>query len=194
MTPLIGHFQIRNRGTLGGSVAHADPAGEYPAVALALDAVMEVASIRGRRLIAAREFFTGFWSTAMAPDELLVSVRFPAWTGRTGFAVHEFARRFGDFAVAGAVTGVEVDHAGRITRCTLGLFGLGSTPLRATGAEQAAIGLDAAGSFDEVGAMAMAELTDVPSDLHGSAGYRRRVGAAMVARALRDATREASDA
>ncbi|MCK9928496.1 FAD binding domain-containing protein, partial [Frankia sp. Mgl5] len=101
-TALIGHAQIRNRGTLGGSIAHADPAAEYPAVALALDAELEAASPRGRRVIPAAEFFTGLWSTVLEPDELLVGVRFPVWTGRCGFAVREFARRHGDFAMAGA--------------------------------------------------------------------------------------------
>ena len=193
-TPLIGHFQIRNRGTIGGSIAHADPAAEYPAVALALDAEMEVASTRGRRRIPALEYFEGFWTTSMEPDELLVAVRFPTWTGRCGFAVREFARRFGDFAIAGAVAGVQLDDDNRIQRCAIGLLGLGPTPLRATAAEQAAVGTAAGVSVDEIGALAVADLPDVPSDLHGSAGYRTRVGAAMVSRALSDATREAIDA
>lgn len=193
-TPLIGHFQIRNRGTVGGSIAHADPAAEYPAVALALDAQMEVASRRGRRQISASEFFSGFWTTSMDPDELLVAIRFPTWTGRCGFAVREFARRFGDFAIAGAAVGVQVDANDRIERCAIGLLGLGSTPIRSSAAEAAVIGLGADGSFDEVGAVAMTDLDDVPTDLHGSASYRRRVGAAMVSRALHDATTEAIDA
>jgi len=193
-TPMIGHFQIRNRGTVGGSIAHADPAAEYPAVALALDAEMEVASVRGRRRIPASEFFTGFWTTAVEPDELLVAVRFPTRRGRSGFAVREFARRFGDFAVAGAVVGVEVCEDDRVERCAIGLLGLGPTPLRATAAEQAMVGLGANGSLDEIGDLAMADLAEVPSDLHGSERYRRRVGAAMVSRALDDAIREATDA
>ena len=151
-TPLIGHFQIRNRGTVGGSIAHADPAAEYPAVALALDAEMEAMSVRGRRTIAASDFFQGFWTTALAPDELLVGVRFPTWTGRCGFAVREFARRFGDFAIAGAVVGVQLDADDRVERCTIGLFGLGTTPLRATAAEQAALGQGAAAlDLDDLG-------------------------------------------
>src|SRR5205085_5462576 len=108
-TPYIGHFQIRNRGTVGGSIAHADPAAEYPAVAVALDAEMEATSPRGTRRIPAGAFFTGFWSTDLEPDELLVGVRFPVWTGRCGFAVREFARRHGDFAIAGAVVAVQLD-------------------------------------------------------------------------------------
>ena len=192
-TPLIGHFQIRNRGTVGGSIAHADPAAEYPAVALALEAEMEVASVRGRRRIPAIEFFNGFWTTSMEPDELLVAVRFPSWSGRTGFAIREFARRFGDFAIAGAVVAVQLDGDDRVARCAIGLFGLGPTPLRAAAAERAAVGQGADMPVDELGALAMGDLTEVPSDLHGSDGYRRRVGAAMVSRALTDAIKEALD-
>ena len=124
-TPFVGHFQIRNRGTVGGSIAHADPAAEYPAVALALDATMHVLSPRGTRTIAARDFFDGVWSTTMDDDELLVGVSFPVWGSRSGFAVEEIARRHGDFAIAGATVGVELDDDDRITRCAIGLFGMG---------------------------------------------------------------------
>ena len=110
-TPLIGHFQIRNRGTIGGSLAHAEAAAEYPAVALTLDAVIETVSPRGRRAIPAAEFFTGIWSTALEPDELLTGVTFTAPSGRAGFAIEEFSRRPGDFAVAGAAIAVELDPA-----------------------------------------------------------------------------------
>jgi carbon-monoxide dehydrogenase medium subunit len=191
VTPLIGHFQIRNRGTLGGAIAHADPAGEYPAVAVALDAEMEALSPRGRRRIPARDFFQGFWTTALAEDELLVAVRFPTWTGRCGFAVREFARRHGDFAVAGATVGVELDTDARVRRCAISLFGLGPRPIRATAAEEEVIGRLGDGVGQELGRAAVATLADVPSDLHGSAGYRKRVGAAMVARAWGNAIGDA---
>jgi aerobic carbon-monoxide dehydrogenase medium subunit len=191
-TPLIGHFQIRNRGTLGGSLAHADPAAEYPAVALAMGAEMEVLSPRGRRRLAAADFFTGFWSTALEPDELLVSVGFPTWTGRCGFAVREFARRHGDFAVAGAAVAVGLDADDRVERCSISLIGMGSTPVRASGAEAVVVGKSAPPAASEIGSMAVADLDDIPSDLHGSAEYRRRVGAAMVARAWEDAMTEAT--
>jgi carbon-monoxide dehydrogenase medium subunit len=194
VTPLIGHFQIRNRGTVGGSIAHADPAAEYPAVALALDAEMEVASPAGRRQIPAGEFFDSFWTTAMEADELLVAIRFPQWTGRCGFAVREFARRFGDFAIAGAVVAVQVDADDRVSRCAIGLLGLGPTPLRAGAAEAAALGQGPDVDADELGRLAMSELTDVPADVHGSAAYRSRVGAAMVSRAWREAISEATRA
>src|SRR5205823_7277606 len=100
-TPLIGHFQIRSRGTVGGSIAHADPAAEYPAVALALDAELEVAGPAGRRTIPAAEFFLGTWMTTIGADEILVAARFPVWGAASGFAVEEVARRHGDFAIAG---------------------------------------------------------------------------------------------
>jgi aerobic carbon-monoxide dehydrogenase medium subunit len=193
-TPLIGHFQIRNRGTLGGSLAHADPAAEYPAVALAMDAEMEVVSPRGPRRLAAADFFTGFWSTALAPDELLVGVRWPVWAGRCGFSVREFARRHGDFAVAGAAVAVGLGADDRVERCSISLIGMGSTPVRASGAEAAVVGESPPLDADEVGAMAVADLDGIPSDLHGSAAYRGRVGAAMVARAWEDAMTEATHA
>ena len=192
VTPFIGHFQIRNRGTVGGSIAHADPAAEYPAVARALDAEMEVASPNGRRRVTAREFFRGFWTTALERDELLVGVRFPVWHGRCGFGVREFARRHGDFAIAGAVVAVQLGADDRIERCAIGLFGLGSSPVRATAAEEAALGAAPDLATGEIGRLAVTPLGDVPSDLHGSARYRRRVGAAMVERALNDAIGEAT--
>jgi carbon-monoxide dehydrogenase medium subunit len=193
-TPLIGHFQIRSRGTLGGSIAHADPAAEYPAVALALDASMEAVSTRGRREIAASDFFEGLWTTTLAPDEVLVGVSFPIWGGRSGFAIEEFARRHGDFAIAGAAIGVALDGSDGIQRCAIALIGLGSTPERAAVAEAEVVGRRVAEvEAAEVGRLAVSGLEAVASDLHGSAAYRRRVGAAMVARAWTAATAEARD-
>ena len=210
-TPLIGHFQIRNRGTIGGSLAHADAAAEYPAVALALDAVIETLSPRGQRAIPAAQFFTGIWSTALEPDELLTGVTFRAPGARAGFAVEEFARRPGDFAVAGAAVAIEL-HAdadggadgrdARVRRCAIGLFGLGTTPVRAAAAEAAVVGGPAgvggaAGEMctdafaREIGHAAMAGLDSVPSDLHGPAAYRKRVGAAVVTAAWHRAINEA---
>ncbi len=191
-TPLIGHLQIRNRGTLGGSLAHADPAAEYPAIALALDATMEVVSPRGGRTIAASEFFDGLWSTTMAPDELLVAVSFPVWSGRRGFAVQEFARRHGDFAIAGATVGIELDAEDRIRRSAIGLIGLGSTPERARDAETELVGC-AIADVDphEIGRLALRGLDSVLDDQHGSVEYRKRVGAEMTARAWSLACAEA---
>ncbi len=191
-TPFIGHFQIRNRGTIGGSLAHADAAAEYPAVALALDAELEVLASSGARTVPAGEFFTGMWTTALADDELLSGVAFPEWRGRCGFAVEEFARRHGDFAIAGAALALQLDDDDRVQRCGIGLLGLGSAPERASAAEAAVLGAAVSDvDADDLGALAMSALDAVPSDLHGSADYRRRVGAAMVANAWRAASEEA---
>jgi aerobic carbon-monoxide dehydrogenase medium subunit len=221
-TPLIGHFQIRNRGTIGGSLAHADAAAEYPAVALALDAVIQTLSPRGQRSIPAAEFFTGIWSTALEPDELLTGVSFATPAGPAGFAIEEFARRPGDFAVAGAAVAIELEPEGEVDapastgrgagsagpavarpgagrpvrRCRIALFGLGPTPRRAAAAESAVRGAPAGDAATDarardIGRAAMADLDSVPSDLHGPAAYRTRVGAALVAAAWRRAIEEA---
>jgi aerobic carbon-monoxide dehydrogenase medium subunit len=198
----VGHFQIRNRGTLGGAVAHADPAAEHPAVALALDAVMEVASTAGRREIPAADFFEGTWSTAMAPDEVLTAVRFPVWDGRCGFAVEEVARRHGDFALVGVLCGVSLDNGndrrpgdgdaadGSVRRAAIAFFGVGSTPVRSRAAEEALV---AGATLTDVAAAAMAGLH--PSDdLHVSGAYRQKVAGVLVRRALARAIKEAQGA
>ena len=188
-TPLIGHFQIRNRGTIGGSLAHADPAAEYPAVALALDAELEAVSVRGP----ADDPGGGLLHRHCGPprsddDELLTGVTFPVWTGRCGFAVEEFARRHGDFAIAGAGVAVELDGDDRVGRCAIGLFGLGSTPVRATAAEQSVVGV-AASDVDPVGARSArgrrpgvrSRPTSTGPPTTADAGRRRRSSAARVA-------------
>jgi aerobic carbon-monoxide dehydrogenase medium subunit len=191
-TPLIGHFQIRNRGTLGGSLAHADPAAEYPAVALALDAEFEVANADGSRTVPASEFFVSTFMTALDADDVLTAVRFPVWGGRSGFAVEEVARRFGDFALTGAVCGLQLD-GDRVTRAAIALFAMGSTPLRANDAEAALVGSAVADvDVEEMGRAAAAAASDPPDDIHASAAYRRSVGAVVVARALVRAIEEAS--
>jgi aerobic carbon-monoxide dehydrogenase medium subunit len=191
-TPFIGHFQIRNRGTIGGSLAHADPAAEYPAVALALDAEFGIVGASGRRSVAASDFFTGLWSTALDDGDLLTDITFPVWSGRCGFAVREFARRHGDYAVAGAAVAVELDVADAVVRCAVALFGLGATPVRALDVERDLVGAPAvAMAPTEVGRRAVAMATSIPSDLHGSADYRRRVGTVVVADAWTAALEEA---
>lgn len=191
VTPHIGHFQIRNRGTLGGAVAHGDPAGEFPTVALTLDAQIEAASMAGTRTIPATEFFTGLWETALEPGEVLTAVGFPVRGPRSGFGFHEFARRHGDFAIAGATVALQLDSDDTVSRCGIGLLGLGSTPLRAAPAEAEITGRPVAEiDADEIGRLAMDGLEEVPVDQQGSAQYRKRVGAAMVARAFADAVAE----
>jgi aerobic carbon-monoxide dehydrogenase medium subunit len=189
--PFIGHFQIRNRGTVGGSCAHADPAAEIPAVAVTLDAEMEAASAERTRRIPAAEFFASTYMTTMEPDEVLTALRFPVWPARSGFAIREFARRSGDFALAGALAAVTLDAGGRIERAAIGLLGLGAVPVRAHQAEQAITGADPRDlDMTEIGRLAVAD-TDPPDDVHGTSAYRRRVGAAMAAQALTAAVAEA---
>ena len=189
--PYIGHFQIRNRGTVGGSCAHADPAAEIPAVAVTLDAEMEAASAERTRRIPAAEFFASTYTTTLKPDEVLTALRFAVWPGRSGFAIREFARRSGDFALAGALAAVTLDAGGRIERAAIGLLGLGAVPVRAHQAEQAITGADPADlDMAEIGRLAVAD-TDPPDDVHGTSAYRRRVGAALASQALAAAVAEA---
>jgi carbon-monoxide dehydrogenase medium subunit len=174
-TPLIGHFQIRNRGTVGGSLAHADPASEYPAVAVALGAELELAGPRGtRRRVPAEEFFLGTWTTAAEPDELVVAARFPVWPAASGFAIEEVARRHGDFALAGVACAVTAGRAG------IALFGVGSTPVRAHAAEAALV---AGASAADVAQAATADL-DPPADVHASSSTRLRIARHLVERAV----------
>ena len=190
-TPLIGHFQIRNRGTVGGSIAHADPAAELPAVTLTLDATLEVTSTAGSKEIAAADFFVGTWTTALGDDELLSAIRFPVWSGRCGFAIEEVARRHGDFALTGAVCAIAIDDDNVVQRAAITLLGMGSTPLRAAAAEQALVGgTGDAPDLAEIAQLAVGDL-DPPEDIHASSRYRRSVGAHVVQRALADALEEA---
>jgi carbon-monoxide dehydrogenase medium subunit len=164
-------------------------------VALALDAQIEAVSPRGARVIPASTFFTGLWENCMAADEILTAVRFPVWGERSGFAVEEFARRHGDFAIAGAAVAVELDDQSCVSRCGIGLLGLGSTPLRGSAAEQAVLGRPVGEiTPEDIGELAIGSLDEIPADLQGSAAYRAKVGAAMVARAWESATAEAINA
>jgi carbon-monoxide dehydrogenase medium subunit len=182
--PLIGHFQIRNRGTVGGSIAHADPASELPAVALALDAELEVSGANGTRTVPAADFFVGTWTTTVGDDEILSAVHFPVWSGNAGFAVEEVARRSGDFALAGVVAAVEVDGSGNVARAGISFLGMAPTPVRARQAEQALVGRAPTGTdLEEIGRLAVAD-TDPTADVHASAEYRKHVGAHLVVRAL----------
>jgi carbon-monoxide dehydrogenase medium subunit len=189
--PHVGHVQIRNRGTVGGSTAHADPASELPAVALALDAELELAGPSGERTVPATAFFEGTWMTALQPDEVLTAVSYPVWSGHTGFAVRELARRHGDFALAGVACGVGVSADGVVDRAAIALFGMGPTPVRAFDAEEALVGQAAASAdLEEVGAAAVAA-GDPVDDIHAPAWYRRRVAGRLVQQALADALADA---
>lgn len=188
-TPHIGHFQIRNRGTLGGSVVHADPAAEYPAVAVALGATMNLIGPAGPRAVPAGEFFVGPLMSAIEDDEILESISYPIWSGRCGFAVQEIARREGDFAMAGAAVGIGVE-AGTVRRASGALFGVGSTPVPLV--LDHLVG-ESAASLDTraIAADATAELTP-PDDVHASGRYRRHLAAVLVARVLDEAVLEAT--
>jgi carbon-monoxide dehydrogenase medium subunit len=189
--PFIGHTQIRNRGTVGGSCAHADPSEEWPAVALTLDAEFEVRGPNGGRMIPAADFFVSTFMTGLEPDEILLGLNIPLWSGRCGYGVAEFARRHGDFAMAGATTALQVDEAGRVSRLAIGLIGLGSTPLRAAAAESAAIGADVRNlAVAELARLAVANC-EPADDIHGDGVYRRQVGAVTVEQALQQAVEEA---
>jgi carbon-monoxide dehydrogenase medium subunit len=189
--PYIGHFQIRSRGTLGGSLAHADAAAELPAVARALDAEIVVHGPSGWRPIPAAEFFQMVFTTALEPDELLTAVRFPVWGPGAGFAVEEVARRHGDFALAGAVCGIQVG-AGRIERVTLAMFGMGSIPERLDALERALSGVAVAGlDLADIGQQGVVGL-DPPEDVHATAQYRKSVVADLIGRALAAAIQEAT--
>lgn len=186
----VAHPPIRVRGTVGGSLAHADPAAELPAVAAVLDARLVLRRTGGERVVPAAEFFTGYFATAIEPDEILVEVRLPALPAGTGTAFVELARRHGDFALVGAAVAVRVRN-GSVAETRVALTGVGGAPVRIAGPEVAAVGQAATlPTFRELGARIAAEL-DPPSDLHASADYRRRAAAVMVERALARAAERA---
>jgi len=193
VAPYIGHFQIRNRGTLGGSLAHADPAGELPAAARVLDAEVEVSGPHGNRRIPAADLFETVFTTSLEPDELITAVRFPVRGPGFGFAVEEVARRHGDFAIVGVLAAVQVRN-GRLLTVAIGLSGMGSVPVRAEGVERALTGASV-DSLDltDAGVLAVADLQP-SADVHAGAEYRTRVGAALVTRALTHALEEATRA
>jgi len=191
---LIGHLPIRHRGTLGGSLAHADPASELPAVMVALEAELTVARRGGQRTLPADQFFTGMLTTALAPDELLTEVRVPGLPPRTGGAFIEIARRAGDFALVGIAALVTLDDAGRVTRARLALCGAGPTPIRAREAERVLAGeRPDARTLDEA-AEQIAAATDPPSDIHASAAFRKKLARHVGRQAIELAIRRAGGA
>jgi aerobic carbon-monoxide dehydrogenase medium subunit len=190
--PMIGHEAIRSRGTIGGSLAHADPAAELPAVARALDAEFVVRGPSGTRVIPAAEWFEGYLTTSRGADELLLEVRFPAAKPGTGTSFHEVARRHGDFAIVGLATSLMLS-GGVISDARLALTGVSDVPVRATAAEDLLAGeRPSAELFDEAGRRATEDL-DPPADLHGSSDYRKKVAAAVVRRGLRAAAGNAAE-
>jgi carbon-monoxide dehydrogenase medium subunit len=195
--PLIGHVAIRNRGTIGGSVAHSDPAAEIPAVVLATDAeLVSRSNSRGERIINAADFFLGHFTNALEADELLTEVRIPAAKGVTGTSFLEAVRRHGDFAVVGAAVVVQMQEGNphEIAAARIALIGVASTPIRRPDAERLLSGVAPTGDTINAAAAEAARDLDPPSDLHGSASYRKRVAEVLVRRALEQATERAGAA
>ena len=171
----IGHLPIRHRGTIGGSLAHADPASELPAVMVALEAQLTLAREQTRRTVSAESFFVGPLTTALEPGELLVEVRVPDPPRRTGGSFVEMARRAGDFALVGVAALVTLDASGRCERARIALCGVGPTPMRARAAEEALVGGTPSGAALDEAARRAAAATSPPSDVHGSADFRRKL-------------------
>jgi CO/xanthine dehydrogenase FAD-binding subunit len=188
---LVGHPAIRHRGTAGGSLAHADPAAELPAAVLALEATLVVSGRNGTRSLAASEFFTGYLTTALEPDELLTEIRVAGVPRGTGSAFVEMSRRSGDFAICGAAALVTLNAGGRCDRVRLALCGVGAGPVRARGVEDALLGEVPTGTLLQEAAQRVLADIDPPSDIHGSAAYRRKLAVVMARRAIELAARRA---
>ena len=190
--PHIAHPQIRNRGTVGGSLAHADPAAELPAVMVALQATIVLRSASAERRVPAEEFFTGLFATALEPGELVTAIEIPAPPARSGSAFEEMARRHGDYALVGVAAIVSLDEAGRIGGARIALFSVGEGPVLA---RRAMASLPGATPTDEAlrsaAALAGGEDIDPPSDIHASAAYRRQLARVLTRRALERAAARA---
>jgi aerobic carbon-monoxide dehydrogenase medium subunit len=184
----VAHYQIRNRGTVGGSLAHADPAAEMPGVAVTCDAELVLAGPTGKRTIRAAEFFTGALSTVLADDELIVEIRLPAWPAKRRWAFEEFALRRGDFALAGVAVFYDLDLSGRATNSHIGVIGACTLPHRLARAEAALNGKTVDGATILAAAKAAAAEVDPPGDLHASEAYRRSLVGTLLERALERAS------
>ena len=187
----VGHSQIRNRGTVGGSVAHADPAAELGAAFAALDARFHVRSRRGDHVLGWREFFISEFTTALKADELLVAIEVPAQAPRTGTAVVEFARRHGDFALGGAAVTVTVDDAGKCSAAAIALLAAGPAPTRAESAEAILRGAAPDASSIRAASAEAVKGLHPTGDMHGSTEYRVGLIQVMTERALTQAAERA---
>jgi aerobic carbon-monoxide dehydrogenase medium subunit len=186
--PWVAHPPIRTRGTIGGSLAHADPAAELPAVCLALDAQLVVRSRARARTVAVAEFFVGLYTTALEPDELLAEVALPPLLPRSGWAIDEVARRHGDYALAGTAAVVTLDEAGQCAAVRVALLSVHDRPVLATHAMAVLSGQIPSPELVRAAADAAAEQdADPSSDIHASAAYRRRLVRVLVERVLRRA-------
>ena len=183
----VAHYQIRNRGTVGGSIAHADPAAEMPGIALTCEAEIAVTGTSGARVITAAEFFTGALTTALAADEIIVEVRLPPWPARRRWGFAEFARRRGDFALAAAAVFYDEDARGRAINAHVGVIGVADRPLRLAAVEAVLNGQMIDDATIAAAEAATAAAIDPPDDIHASAAYRRALAGTMVERALKQA-------
>lgn len=183
--PYVAHAQIRNRGTIGGTIAHADPAAELPAVMLALDARFHLRGPNGTRIVSAGDFFTGLFGTALEAEEMLVEVEIPPAAPRTGWAFDEVSRRHGDYALAGIAATVQVDNAGRCTAARIALLSVGDGPVLAAQAAAALVGSEPSDAAIRAAADAAAQRDiDPPGDIHASPAYRRQLTDVLVRRVL----------
>ena len=182
--PLIGHFQIRNRGTIGGSLTHADPAAELPALAVLLDCEFSLTRKDDVRVVAATDFFLGYMATAMEPGELLTEIRFPGWRPGAVWAIDEIARRKGDFALVGVALTAELDSSANVQDVAIVMFGVGGKPQRIDSAESMLKGRRVDQTLlRELGRLVTEEL-EPDSDIHASPKYRKEVGGVLARRAL----------
>ena len=183
----VAHYQIRNRGTVGGSIAHADPAAEMPGIAMTCDAEIAVVGKSGAHVIQAADFFQGALTTALTTDEIIVEVRLPAWPAGRRWGFQEFARRRGDFAMAAAAVFYDQDERGKARNAHVGVIGVGDRPLRLTAVEDLLNGE----SIDEAtiakADAATSAAVEPQDDIHASAAYRRSLVGTMVERALKSA-------
>lgn len=184
VVPYIGHIENRHRGTVGGSLAHADAAAELPCAAVTLDATIVVQGTAGRREVPAREFFEGFMTTCCAPDELVVAVRFPVTPASAGSAFVEHARRQGDFALAAAAAVVTLDAQGHIASAAVGVAGISGTPVRATAVQDALVGGPATTEAVAAAAAAVGDSVSAADDMHATGTYRRHLAVTVVKRAI----------
>jgi carbon-monoxide dehydrogenase medium subunit len=186
--PFIAHTQIRNRGTIGGSLAHADPAAELPAVAAALDAQLRLQSQRGERWVKARDFYVGLFTTELATDELLVEIALPPTRPRTGCSIQELARRSGDYALVGVAVTVTVDAAGRCEQANIALFSVGDGPVLARQAMQRLVGEQPSADLMIAAAeICASQDIDPTADIHASVAYRRHLAKVLTQRSLMEA-------
>ena len=189
--PHIAHPQIRNRGTVGGSLAHADPAAELPALALALEARFRLRRRAGERWLEARDFYTGLFATALAPDELLVEIEIPPLPDGAGCAFEEAARRHGDYALVGVAVVLALDAGGVCRTARIACINAGPGPLRATQAEAVLSGQRVDAALVRAAAEAVAHDIQPTSDVHATAAYRRHLAGVLTGRALRRALQRA---